>query len=146
MRPGPFSQTRAVEALKRAVRGLSQALPILTAVLLLVGLVTAWAPRGLLRRLFTGGLFDPVIGAAAGSVAAGNPITSYVIGGELLGHGVSLVAVTAFLVAWVTVGLVQLPAESTMLGRRFAVVRNIVSFLLAILVAVLTVTTLEVLR
>ncbi|MGV7222740.1 MAG: hypothetical protein ACQ9MH_14585 [Nitrospinales bacterium] len=32
---------------------------------------------------------------------------------------------TSFLVAWVTVGIIQFPPEATLLGRRFACFRNI---------------------
>ena len=73
-----------------------------------------------------------------GSILAGNPITSYIIGGELLAQGISMTAVTAFLVAWVTVGMVQLPAESILLGKRFAVTRNIAAFVFSVIVAILT--------
>jgi hypothetical protein len=64
---------------------------------------------------------------------------SYIIGGELLKQGISLIAVTAFIVAWVTVGFIQLPAESMILGKKFAFVRNILSFIFAIIVALITV-------
>jgi len=57
----------------------------------------------------------------------------------LLEYGVSLFAVTAVIVAWVTVGLVQMPAEISALGRKFAVVRNVVSFFMSIAVAGATV-------
>ena len=57
----------------------------------------------------------------------------------MLKQGISLLAVTAFLVAWVTVGLVQLPAEAMLLGKKFAIIRNITSFVFAIIVAVITV-------
>jgi len=94
--------------------------------------------------VFTGDeIFDPLIGAVIGSVAAGNPITSYIVGGELIDQGVSLLAVTAFIAAWVTVGLAQLPAEGMILGKRFALTRNGVSFLSAVIVAILTSITLE---
>ena len=79
-------------------------------------------------------------------MAVGHPLTSYVLGGELLEHGVSLAAVTAFLVAWVTVGSIQLPAEMLMLGRRFSLYRNLICFGLATLIALLTPTTLYLLH
>ena len=85
---------------------------------------------------------DALVGAVAGSISAGHPVSSYVLGGELLDKGVSLVAVTAFLVSWVSVGSIQLPAEAVMLGWRFALLRNLVCFLSSILIAVLTVATL----
>jgi uncharacterized membrane protein YraQ (UPF0718 family) len=135
---------------KKALEGLwnnfKTSMPILLGVLLLVGLANSLIPKSFFASLFTGkGLLDPFIGALFGSIAAGNPVTSYVIGGELLKSGVSLTAVLAFILSWVTVGIVQLPAESLMLGRRFALTRNAVSFLMAMLIALLTSATLELL-
>jgi uncharacterized membrane protein YraQ (UPF0718 family) len=96
--------------------------------------------REMFSTVFTGNLLtDTLLGSVIGSVSAGNPITSYVIGGELLAEGVSMYAVAAFIVAWVTVGVVQLPAEAGILGRRFALVRNLVSFVLSLVVAIATV-------
>jgi|MudIll2142460700_1097286.scaffolds.fasta_scaffold2547241_1 hypothetical protein len=48
-------------------------------------------------------------------------LTSYIIGGELRQRGVSMLAITAFIVARVTVGIIQLLAEALMLGKRFAI-------------------------
>lgn len=129
---------------KRAARGLfnniKMSIPILVGVLLLIGLVNTLVPKEFFSRIFTGNrALDSLIGALFGSIAAGNPLTSYVIGGELLKNDVSLVAVLAFIVSWVTVGTVQLPAESLMLGRRFALLRNGISLVMAIVIAVLTV-------
>ena len=80
-----------------------------------------------------------------GSIAAGHPLASYLLSGELLSGGVGLIAVTAMLVTWVTVGIVQLPVEALMLGTRFAVYRNVISFCIAIIIALLTVYTLQLL-
>lgn len=137
------------ERVKQAGTGLlnsiKMSLPILVGVLLLVGLVNTLVPKEFFSRVFTGhALLDPLIGAVFGSVAAGNPLTSYVIGGELTDSGTSLVAVVAFIVSWVTVGVVQLPAESLMLGKRFAGIRNATSFLSAIAVSLVTVLILEI--
>jgi len=57
----------------------------------------------------------------------------------MLKQGVGLIAVTAFLVSWVTVGLIQFPAESTILGKKFAILRNISAFILSIIVAIITI-------
>jgi len=114
--------------------------PVILGVVLLVGLADAVIPKSAYFLLFSKNeIADAFIGAAVGSILAGSPITSYILGGEFLAEGISLFAVTAFIVAWVTVGIVQLPAESAILGKRFAVTRNITAFLLSILVALLTV-------
>lgn len=140
-----MDRERIRDAGKSLLNNLKMSIPILLGVLLLVGLVNTAVPRAFFARIFTGNLLlDPFIGALFGGAAAGNPLTSYVIGGELLKNGISLAAVLAFIVSWVTVGTVQLPAESLMLGRRFALLRNAVSFLMAVLLALATVATLEI--
>ncbi len=131
------------ESARKTLNSFKQSVPILIGVLLMLSLVNTAVPKEFYSKVFTGNkLVDPFIGALFGSIAAGNPITSYVIGGELKNQGVSMVAVLAFILSWVTVGVVQLPAESLMLGKKFAIIRNFVSFLMAILIAILVVLTL----
>jgi len=90
-------------------------------------------------RIFSGNvLADSFIGSFLGSIMTGNPLISYIIGGELLKSGVGLIPIIAFLTAWVTVGIVQLPAECMILGKKFALVRNGFSFISSIGIAVLT--------
>lgn len=127
-------------AILKSAKSMYSSLPVLLGVILLVGLISTLIPKSSYSMLFSKNIvLDSVIGSGIGSILAGNPITSYVLGGELLKQGVSLVAVTSFMVAWVTVGLVQLPAESILLGKKFAISRNIISFIFSIFVAIITV-------
>jgi uncharacterized membrane protein YraQ (UPF0718 family) len=129
-----------VRAMKRSAKQLANILPILIGVVLCIGLFNAFVSKETLASIFSGNvLFDTLWGACFGSILAGNPINSYVIGAALLDHGISLFAVTALIITWVTVGLAQLPAEISSLGMRFAVVRNVLCLVLAIPVAILTV-------
>jgi len=129
-----------LQAARSSTRQFASLLPILIGVVLLIGLFNAFVSKELLASILSGTpVLDTLWGACFGSILAGNPINSYVIGGELLKHGVSLFAVTALIITWVTVGLVQLPAEIAALGRKFALVRNAISFVLFTGVAVLTV-------
>ena len=131
---------------QKTFRSMLQVIPQIVGILLLVGLFLTVIPQEWYGTVFSGHpVTDPILGAALGSVAAGNPVTSYVIGGELLNTGISLTAVTAFIVAWVTVGVIQLPMEMNILGRRFAIARNLCGFIFAILIAMLTEFTLFVL-
>lgn len=141
-----MDSTRVKQAAIKTWNSFKQTLPILLGVLLLIGLMTTSIPKHFYSRIFTGSkIIDPLLGAIFGSLAAGNPLTSYIIGGELREQGVSMVAMTAFILSWVTVGIVQLPAESLMLGKKFAFTRNMVSFISAIIIAILTVLTLDLL-
>lgn len=130
----------------KSLRAFSSALPIVVGMLLLTSLVIKLFPAEVASNWFGQQDFvDVLIGTTVGSIAAGHPLASYLLGGELLAGGVSLLAVTALIVSWVTVGFVQLPAEILLLGKRFAIYRNIVCFILAIAVAFLTVYTLQLL-
>jgi uncharacterized membrane protein YraQ (UPF0718 family) len=131
------------QAFFQTTRAFSKSLPILGGVLMVLALANTLIPKQAYRLIFTGNkLLDPLVGAVVGSVSGGNPITSYIIGGELRQQGIGMLAITAFMLAWVTVGMIQLPAEALLLGRRFAVTRNAVSFCTSILIAILTVLTL----
>ena len=137
-------ETFATSFLK-ALKSFGAMLPVLLGVILLIGLFKTYITSELISTVFIGNLFqDTLIGSVLGSISAGNPITSYIIGGELLKEGVSLFAVTAFILTWVTVGIIQLPVEASVLGKRFAITRNILSFILAIVVAIATVLTLRI--
>ncbi len=132
------------DTFKKTIRTFINVLPIIIGMILATSLVITMFPEQVSSGLFGNGeIIDTLLGASIGSIAAGHPLASYLLGGELLGGGVSLIAVTALVVTWVTVGIVQLPAEALMLGTRFAVYRNIVSFIAAIAIAFLTVYTLQ---
>lgn len=128
------------------VQSIVRAFPIILTVVLLLGLFRTYVPVSQLGPILRGNeAMGVIIGTGVGSIATGNAITSYIIGGELLSQGTGLEAVTAFIVAWVTVGIIQLPAEAAMLGRRFALARNLSSAVLTIIVSLVTVWTVTVL-
>ena len=143
----PLSLRRNRDHLKQSLRQSSsmllEILPVIAGVILLTGLLVELLPaEAAASSLGRSAILDAVIGTLVGCISAGHPVSSYLIGGELINKGVSLVAVTAFLVSWVTLGSIQLPAEAFSLGWRFALLRNLLCLLSSILVALLVVATL----
>jgi len=115
---------------------------MLLAVVGLVGLFETYVTPQMLQSLFNGSpLYDTLIGTLSGGVSVGQPFLSYIIGGELLEEGISLYAVTAFILSFVTLGLIQLPLEYSLFGVRFTVVRNLLSLIFALLISWATVAT-----
>lgn len=128
-----------MNALKQTTKSLLMTLPVLFGVLFLIALFQTLIGPEKLILLFNGNLLlDSFIGAFVGSIFAGNPITSYILGGEFFDAGINIMAISSFIVAWVTVGIVQLPAEMLLLGKKFALLRNLLSFLSAILIGICT--------
>lgn len=131
-----FVQASWKKSFFKAGNGIFNMLPVILGVILLIGLFKTFVTDEMIAVLFKGFIFmDGFIGSVIGSIFTGNPITSYIIGYELLIKDVSLFAVTTFIVSWVTVGVVQLPAEIAALGKRFSLLRNGISFLLSFFVA-----------
>jgi predicted Fe-Mo cluster-binding NifX family protein len=134
--PWKVDRKVAFQAFRSASRQIKNLLPMMTSVIFLVGLFSAFISEELLSSLFSGSPWrDSFWGASIGSLFSGNPINSYIIGQKSLELGVSLVAMTAFICSWVSVGIMQLPAEIAALGWKFAVVRNLASFGLSVAIS-----------
>ena len=120
--------------------------PMLLGVMGLVGLLQVLVSPEQLSALFRGhAVTDTLVGTLSGAVASGNPVVSYLLGGELLAQGIPLYAVTAFVLSWVTLGFVHLPAEADTLGLRLTIRRNILAFFFTMIIAVCTGVTVQVL-
>ena len=130
------SKDQWIAAMKKGLRQFQSILPLLVGVILLLGLFQGFVSKQTLLSFFSGSaVLDSFWGACMGSVLTGNPVNSYVIGKNLLNIGVGLSGVTALMLTWVSVGLIQLPVESKALGKRFALVRNITGFIVAIIMS-----------
>lgn len=134
-------------AFRNTIKQFVNMLPMLVGVVLLIGLFNSAVSKDSLAAIFSGNsVLDTLLGAGFGSMFAGNPVNSYVIGDELLDYDVSLYAVTAFILAWASVGLIQMPAEAVALGKRFALWRNGLALVMAVPTAILTVGILDLIK
>lgn len=133
--------------LKKAAFGFISMSPMLLGVIGLVGIMQIYVIPDMIGSAFGKGPFiDTLIGTFTGAIFSGNPTVSYLIGGELLEEGTSLYAVTAFILSWVTLGFVQLPAESEVLGFRFTLYRNLLSLITTVIIAIATVATIGIIK
>lgn len=140
-------KSRFINSIKKTALSQWKILPVIVATVLLISLVFSVIPKSIyMDTLSEGNSLSLLIANIVGSISAGNPVMSYFIGGELLKQGIGLMVITVFLVSWVTVGIVQFPAESAILGKKFAIYRNITSFILSFVVAFLVVGILEILN
>ena len=134
-----------MNALKKSFKNFLSLSPMILGIIGLVGLFKAFITPEIFSNLFIKNAFyDTFIGLLAGSVAVGQAIISYILGGELLKEGVSMYGVSAFMLAWVTLGIVQLPLEASVLGIKFTVLRNILAVIFTFIISVATVWTVRV--
>ena len=142
---GPMKRPPFLKVLQKCALSFFSMVPLLLGVIGLVGIFEVMVTPEMLATLFRGNpLADTLIGTLTGAVAAGNPMVSYLLGGELLNQGISLFAVTAFILSWVTLGVIQLPAEVEVFGSRFTLYRNVLALIFTVVTAIATTLTLKV--
>ncbi len=137
-----FSRT-----LKQAGLNIYYMSPMILGVLGLSAILITFIKPEQVKQVFTGmPLTDTIYGLFFGAIMMGNAVLSYILGGELLKMGISLYAVTAFLLAWITLGIVQIPMEIEFFGKRFVIVRYMMAIVFTLICSFLIVITYEVLK
>jgi len=134
-------------AFKKALNNFLSMTPMLLGVIGFIAILQTYVTPDMLAHLFGYGIITDIFtGTFIGAISSGNPAVSYIISDQLLTQGVSLYAVTAFIISWVTLGIVQLPAEVSVFGLKFTFYKNILTLVATMLVAYLTVLTIGVFR
>jgi uncharacterized membrane protein YraQ (UPF0718 family) len=132
------------QAFKKAIFSLISVFPMIVAVVGLVGLFQIYITPEKLSFLFgKGDISDTFAGTLIGAISVGHGMISYVVAEGFLQQGISLYGTSAFILAWVTLGFIQLPAESSVFGIRFTIYRNLLTLISTILVTYFTIKTIE---
>ncbi len=123
------------QSLQIAGQSLLKLIPLLIAVFGLVGLFQEFLPPQLVSQWLgeSSGLLALLIGTSAGAISIGPPLAAYPLAGSLLDAGAWPPAIAAFILSWISVGIITLPFEAQTFGSRFALLRNGISFIAAML-------------
>lgn len=117
---------------KNTMAWLLQNLPIIIGILLLISILKNIWLFELLSNLndnFWNILFWDLIW----SLAAWNPINSYILAWEIWDFENKIILISVFLISWVTVWFLQIPWEIYFLWKKFTILRNILSFIFSII-------------
>lgn len=131
------NKEKTINALKNAIRmGRSMVLSILT-VILIIGLILAFIPAESIASFIESQ--NPIIAtigsALAGAITLIPAFIAFPLVGTLVDASVNIVAAVAFLTTLTMVGIVTFPLEKKEFGLKFAITRNVLSFIFAILIA-----------
>ena len=124
-------------SLKRAWKMFITVLPQFLAVLFPVGLLLAALTPEMIQNILgsRSGFAGILISSLVGSVALVPVIIAFPIASELLKSGAGIIQVTVFISTLTTVGIATLPLEIRYLGKKTAVLRNLLAFLFSYVVA-----------
>jgi uncharacterized membrane protein YraQ (UPF0718 family) len=134
-----IDRAKTRQALQVAGRSLWMLLPLLFAVFGLVGLFQVFLTPDQVERVMgaANGWVALLVGGALGAVSIGPPLAAYPLAGSMLDAGAWAPAVAAFIVSWISVGMITLPFEAATFSLRFALLRNSINFCLALLIGLL---------
>jgi uncharacterized membrane protein YraQ (UPF0718 family) len=126
---------KIAQSFRIARNTLVKMLPMLLAIFGLIGLFQEFVPPELVYKYLndSNGYMALLFGAIAGSISIGPPLAAYPLAETLIASGAWPPAIAAFILSWISVGIVTLPLEGSIFGYRFALLRNGISFLAAML-------------
>lgn len=112
-------------------------LPLLVGIILIISMLkVSWIINNIMWYL-PNNFLGVVVADIVGSLTTWNAINSYIIAscfGKLNQH---ILVISSFLIAWVTVWIIQLPAEIYFFWKKFVIIRNLISFVFVIIGAYL---------
>lgn len=128
---------KTLRALRIAGKRLLGLLPSFLTMLAAVSIVLTLIPEQTIARYLGGE--NPYVAALAGAVAGSVTLMpgfiAFPLAGILLERGVAYMALSAFTTTLMMVGVLTYPIERRFLGPRVTIVRNALSFLVALAVA-----------
>lgn len=113
--------------------------PLLLAIFALIGLFQEFVPPEMIHTWLgaENHLLSLLNGGLVGAIAIGPPVAAFPIAGSFIETGAWPPAAATFIVSWVSVGVITLPVEAHVFGWRFALWRNLITFLAALLIGLI---------
>lgn len=108
-------------------------LPQFVAILLLIGLLLAIVTPEMIQRVIgaESGFFGMLITSLLGAVTLVPALIAFPVAAELLNNGAGITQIAVFISTLTMVGFITLPMEIKYLGKKVAVLRNILAYLFA---------------
>lgn len=130
---------KTMMGLKIAFRASGKMLPAVLLVIVVIGLFLGFVSPLFISGILgsSSGLLGVAVSATLGSVLFIPAILAFPMGASLLESGAGIMSVAAFITTLTMVGIVFIPIEIKELGKRFTVIRNSLSFVVAIIIAIL---------
>ena len=133
------SRKKTLMGLKIAWKAAGKMLPAVLLVIVVIGLFLGFVSPSFISGILgsSNGLLGVAIAAVLGSVLFIPAILAFPMGASLMQSGASIMSVAAFITTLTMVGFIFIPVEIKELGKRFTLIRNGLSFVIAIIIAIL---------
>lgn len=123
---------KTLKALNSILKISLNVLPVIFFIFVIMGLITVFVSKETIANLLgsKSGIQGILLGEIIGAVALIQPSAVYPFSGTLLNKGASYAVLYAFIGTAILIGVSTLPAEIKFLGKKFTLIRNLLTFLL----------------
>ncbi len=127
------------QALKIALKGFIKMAPAILILLILVGLVMGFFKPEVISSLLgdQSGVLGIVLASIAGAVLMIPSLIAFPLTASLVESGASIMVAAAFITTLTMIGFVTLPIEIKEMGKKLTLLRNGISFIIAVVIALL---------
>ncbi|HEC81375.1 MAG TPA: permease [Thermoplasmatales archaeon] len=130
---------KAIKSLKMAGKSFIGILPLVFMIIIIIGLLLGFVPPSQISKFIgeQSGIGGILLVGAVGAVMHIPALLSFPLAASLLENGASVSAVAAFITTLTMIGTITLPLEIKELGKKMAFLRNGLSFIIAIIIALI---------
>ncbi len=119
----------------QTLRSFKEMIPMLLGILLIVAMLKQSWVFDILNKYLSNDFLSTILASFFWSISAWTTINSYIIADSFWKVDDYILVITAFLVSWITVWIIQIPAEIYFFGKKFALTRNLISFIFSIIIS-----------
>ena len=132
-------KTKAKKALIVALKASIRIIPAILMIILLIGLLMGFVPENEIAKISDehSGFLGVFLTALLGAIMHIPSLLSFPLGASLLENGASYAIVATFIVSLTMIGTITLPLEIKELGKKVAILRNGMSFVIAIIIGLI---------
>ncbi len=133
-----LDRQKTIKAIKIAAKKLLKILPAFITMLILVSIVLFFIPDKTISTYLgsKNKFLSMVLASVFGSITIMPGFIAFPLCGILLKKGVSYMVLAAFTTTLMMVGILTYPVEKEYFGSRVTIIRNLISFCIAIIVAI----------
>ena len=135
-----FNREKTIKGLMIALKRFLKIIIPISSMLILVSLVLFFLPESVISKYLSNGskYLSTLFAALLGSISIMPGFIAFPLGGILKENGVLYMVISAFTSTLMMVGVITFPVEKEYFGIKVAFIRNIISFFIAITVAIIT--------
>ena len=130
---------KAIKSIKIAIKSLIRMLPMIFIIIILIGLLLGFIPPNDISKFIgeQSGVGGILLIGLVGAIMHIPSLLSFPLAASLLEKGASITSVAAFITTLTMIGMITLPLEIKELGKKMALLRNGMSFIIAIIIAII---------